>query len=181
MKKRLRENFLKKRDSIPVKERLKKSDEIWQRLSSLPEFEEAPVILFYVSFGSEVHTHKMIRSSLESKKIALPVVNGENLILSELRDWKELSTGSYGILEPREIRKVDSVDLAIVPGMAFDLNGHRIGYGKGYYDRLLNKMYAQKIGLTFECQLVDSIPSSAHDVAVDAIITENRIIRGKRI
>ncbi len=98
-----------------------------------------------------------------------------------MKSWKELSIGSYGILEPRteKIRKtrVEDIDLIIVPGVAFDKKGNRIGHGKGYYDRLLDKTNATKIGLAFEFQLLKEIPTDKHDLPIDILITEKRIIK----
>ena len=98
-----------------------------------------------------------------------------------MKSWEELRVGSYGILEPRieKIRKtnVEDLELIIVPGIAFDKNGNRLGHGKGYYDRILGKTNATKIGLAFEFQIVGKIPTNENDKPVDIIITEERVIR----
>ena len=101
------------------------------------------------------------------------------MILSYINDWNDLSTGAYGILEPREIKIAlpEDIQVAIIPGIAFDKKGYRIGYGKGYFDRLLPKMNALKIALAFDFQLLDELPREKHDVKMDMIITDKRILR----
>jgi 5-formyltetrahydrofolate cyclo-ligase len=165
-----------------------KSALIKERLFELEEFQRSHTILFYVSYGSEVATHEMIKACLASgKKVVVPCTDAKNrmLSLSGLRRWEDLGMGAYHIQEPRvECRcdvSLDAVDLIIVPGIAFDLAGHRIGHGMGYYDRLLSKnIKATKIALAFELQLVEKIPAEYHDVSVDMIITERRIIHTKK-
>jgi 5-formyltetrahydrofolate cyclo-ligase len=125
----------------------------------------------------------MILESFYKKNIVVPISNKKDntLTLSHLKSWEELSLGSYGILEPRteKIRKtnVEDIDLIIVPGVAFDEKGNRLGHGKGFYDRLLKKTKATVIGLAFEFQILENIPTDKNDVPVDMIITEKRIIR----
>ena len=115
--------------------------------------------------------------------IVVPISDVENkrLILSKLNNWKDLKEGAYNILEPKRINEniisLDKIDLIIVPGIGFDLNGNRIGHGKGYYDRLLEKSKNSiNIGLSFEPQIIDNIQIKNQDIPVDKIITEKRII-----
>ena len=183
MKNQIRNNLLLKRKQLSKKDVIEKSDKIKHRLFDLDEFKKSKAILFYVSYDNEVFTHKMIKESQSAgKQIIVPFSDKENrcLILSELKDWDELMPGSYGILEPsmeniREIR-IDDVDLVIVPGVGFDKKGRRIGHGFGYYDNLLKRSNAYRIGLAFEAQIVDKIPTEDHDLPVHKIITEDRII-----
>jgi len=125
----------------------------------------------------------MIKKCLKEKKIVVPKSNTKNetLILSKLEKWEDLIEGAYGILEPRKIIEVmpKKIDLAIVPGVGFDEKGNRLGHGKGYYDKLLQKTNAKKIGLAFECQIVDQIPTFDNDVSMDMLITEKRVINCK--
>ncbi|MDP7322999.1 MAG: 5-formyltetrahydrofolate cyclo-ligase, partial [Candidatus Woesearchaeota archaeon] len=110
------------------------------------------------------------------------VKNNPILQLSEIKNFNELEPKTWGILEPKDefIRKFDieNVDLVIIPGIVFDQNGHRIGYGYGYYDRFLKKLDKNvvKIGFGFEFQIVDKIPEEKHDVPVDIMVTEKRVI-----
>ena len=163
---------------------MNKSNQIKERLFILKEFKQSHVVLFYISYDNEVYTHDMIKESIsKGKHIVVPISDKKNrrLILSEFDEWNTLEPGSYGILEPRKdkIKEIplDKVDLIIVPGVGFDEKGRRVGHGKGYYDNLLrNSTKAMHIGLAFELQIVDHIPTEEHDVKVDKIVTEKRII-----
>ena len=183
MKEKLRKEVKEKRRKHSKEENRKKSKEIKEKLFNLKEFKEAETILFYISYDGEVFTHDMILESFYKKNIIIPISNPHNysLTLSHLKSWEELGIGSYGILEPRieKIRKtnVEDLELIIVPGIAFDKNGNRLGHGKGYYDRILGKTNATKIGLAFEFQIVGKIPTNENDKPVDIIITEERVIR----
>jgi 5-formyltetrahydrofolate cyclo-ligase len=188
MKSTIRTSILSQRNAMHLSESIKKSALIKEHLFGLEEFERAHTVLFYVSYGSEVATHEMIQACLASgKQVVVPCTDAKNrkLSLSELRRWDDLCVGAYHIQEPRvECRcevPFDAVDLVIVPGIAFDCAGHRIGHGMGYYDRLLSEnARTLKIGLAFELQLVEEIPAEHHDVSLDMIITEKRIIRTKK-
>lgn len=184
MKERLRRKLTKIRKNLSESEVLEKSKQIKKRLYEINEFKQASTILFYVSYNNEVYTHDMIKECMPNKKnMIVPISDKENrrLILSKLNNWNSLESGSYGILEPRKekIKKItlDKIDLIIVPGVVFDMNGHRLGHGMGYYDRLLkDSTNASHIGLAFEFQIVDEIPAEKHDFPVDKIVTEERII-----
>ncbi|MDI6704347.1 MAG: 5-formyltetrahydrofolate cyclo-ligase [bacterium] len=183
MKEEIRKEIRTKRDSLSEKEILEKSEIIKERLFALKEFKDAHIILFYVSTRSEVKTDEMIRQSLSLKKrVILPKVRGGDLLLSELKDFpKELEKGAYGIYEPKSgyIREINhnEIDLVIVPGIAFDRFGFRLGYGGGFYDKLLSMMKNQSfIGLAYEMQIIDKIPVREYDIAVHKIITEERVI-----
>ncbi len=176
--------MLDRRKNFPKSYILKKSDQIKKRLFEMKEFIQAQTILFYISYNNEVFTHNMIKESISiGKRIIVPISNKDNrrLILSELKNWNILKPGSYGILEPsiESIKEVDLdiIDMIVIPGVAFDEQGYRIGHGKGYYDRLLiNSKKAIHIGLAFEFQLIDKIPIEDHDRKIDKIITEKRTI-----
>lgn len=182
MKKALKKEIIPKINSIPKEELLKNSMEIKRRLFSLKEFLVSKTVMFYMSIKNEVYTHDMVGEVLASKKVAVPIVNTEKneIFPSEIKSFLELSTGTFGILEPSKefIREISpkEIDLIIVPGIAFDMKGHRVGYGKGYYDKLLKKTNAVRIGLAFELQIVNQIPKEPHDVPMNKIITEKRII-----
>jgi len=184
MKENIRKKTKEKRRKQSKEEQRKKTKEIKEKLFNLKEYREAKSVLFYVSYNGEVFTHDMIREAMKNKKVVVPISNTEDcsLSLSELKDWMDLHISSYGILEPKQdkIRQIsaDDVDLIIVPGVAFDECGNRMGHGKGYYDRLLEKTKNKTvIALAFEFQIVDKIPAKKHDVPVGMIITEERIIR----
>jgi len=151
----------------------------------MDEFRNAQNILFYVSYDNEVHTHEMIKTTLaHGKNVVVPFSDLKNkrIIPAEIHAWNDLAPGAYGILEPKKecIQEVDlgTIDFILAPGVAFDIHGHRIGHGMGYYDRLLqNSQNARHVGLAFELQIVKEIPVEKHDVAVDMIVTEKRILR----
>jgi len=186
MKKSIRKEVLNRREEIPTDIKPIKDSLIRKRLISLPEFITAKTILFYASFRSEVETLSMIKESLEmGKRIVLPRVDREKhmLALYEIKDVSELTAGYMGIPEPLQgderLRSIDDTDLVIIPGAGFDLSGNRLGYGAGYYDILLRKRKKKLpvIAPAYEEQLVDSIPAEEHDVRVDTIITDKRVIR----
>jgi 5-formyltetrahydrofolate cyclo-ligase len=160
-----------------------KSREIGKRLYSLPEYRAASVIMFFASFRSEVDTLTMIRHVLAAgKRVFLPKVRGRDLALFEILDFdKDTAPGAWAIPEPRETRPVtiQEVDLMIVPGLAFDENGNRLGYGAGFYDRILPSFRRTTVALAFEEQIVPDVPVSIHDIPVKKIVTEKRIIEVK--
>jgi 5-formyltetrahydrofolate cyclo-ligase len=188
-KEEIRRKIKAKRDSLSFDEVHVKSERIRERLFRTRDFQDAKRILFYVSRGKEVATHKMIREALKlGKVIAVPIVKPDEglLLLSEIRDFdKELEPGYLGILEPKECFtrpiELQDIDLVLVPGIAFDEFGSRLGYGGGYYDRLLRgrRKGTGLFGLAFEVQITSHIPLDSIDLRVEGIITEDRIIRVK--
>jgi 5-formyltetrahydrofolate cyclo-ligase len=184
-KSRLRREILQKRDALPAANRVIHSASILQRLFELEAMRAARWVKFYVSYGSEVETPGMIAHALtHGKRVAVPIVKeGRQLILSEITNpVRELAPGFMGIPEPKPefVRPValDDMNLLVVPGIAFDVAGNRLGQGAGYYDRLLSQASGRIpiAGLAFECQIVPRMPASSHDVKVDFIITEKRTI-----
>ncbi len=157
------------------------SSKLFIHLESLPVFKNAKTILLYHSLKDEVRTHAFIEKWKNQKILILPVVNGKNLILKEYNDSSKLLTGAYGIQEPTGelFSDYNKIDLAIIPGVSFDKVGNRLGRGKGYYDRLLPKIKAFKIGICFSFQLSEKIPVEPHDTKMNLIITENGILNEK--
>jgi 5-formyltetrahydrofolate cyclo-ligase len=183
MKEKVRRELINLRKSLSKNEVLEKSNKIKDRLFKMKEFKEASTILFYISYDNEVFTHDMIKDSITNKKnVVVPVTDKKNktLILSKLEIWDDLCIGTYNILEPKKEKikeiSIDKIDLIIVPGVGFDKQGHRIGHGKGYYDNLLKNSEAPTIGLAFEFQIIKNIPIERHDVPIDKIVTEKRLI-----
>lgn len=177
------------RDAIPPDLKKKKDAAIRKRLYRLSEFMKADNILLFASFRSEVNTGAILTHVLKlGKRLTLPRVDARRrmLRLYEVKDANELSPGYMGISEPsaeidREI-PLGSIDLAVVPGIGFDATGNRLGYGGGYYDRLLSAAGEQKariftLSLAFEEQITEALPSEPHDVRIDMIITDKRLIR----
>ncbi|MDD5435325.1 MAG: 5-formyltetrahydrofolate cyclo-ligase [Nitrospira sp.] len=185
-KKEIRREVLKIRDALPLEEKILRSRKICDRLLNLKEFQHAKVVQFFLNTKSEVITEDAVRETINSGKIVVvPVVDKRHgrIFLSRLHDHeKELCLTAHGITEPmpefhREVQLRD-IELMVMPGVAFDVNGHRLGYGAGYYDRLLEdeKSRPYLVALSFELQMVEDIPVGNHDVKMDKIITEERII-----
>ncbi|KAA0003805.1 MAG: 5-formyltetrahydrofolate cyclo-ligase [Thermoplasmata archaeon] len=182
-KQEIRKKLLDLRNSLSTIEILEKSNRVIKNIYGMDDFRKAKVIATYISFGTEVNTHGLIRSLIGKKEVLVPVVvdrDKKEIILSELKHWKELSSGSYGILEPKKefIRERDGseVDIYLVPGVAFDAHGNRIGYGSGYYDRLLGNASGVKVGVAYDFQVIERIPSEGHDVKLDKIVTDTGVI-----
>lgn len=163
-----------------------KSLKITESIIALPEFAKASTIACYVNKGSEVQTRPLIRKALAAqKKVLVPIIKKDDpeLIFSEIPRLYELSPGPFGIMEPnpskRKPRDVSISDMVIVPGIVFDVYGHRIGWGRGYYDRVMKKLWpgSASIGVCFDIQLVDQIPVEQFDLPVKILVTESRVIR----
>lgn len=179
-KKKLREEILQKLHGISKEEKERKVKTLKNKLFSLRQFKKAKCVMFYVSKHYEVDTHQMIDESMAmGKKVVVPITLKEEKMLtpSELKDRdKELIKGHYGIHQPGEghIRPVslEEVDLMIVPGLAFDRSGHRLGHGGGYYDRLLEKAPPNvfTVGLAFDFQIMDRLPIHTTDIPIDKIL-----------
>ncbi len=142
-------------------------------LENLPAFREATIVVLYHSLDDEVDTHEFIRKWSPSKHILLPVIRGENLELCLYKDIHHLQTGSFGVQEPigEVFTDYSAIDCAVIPGMAFDKRGNRLGRGKGYYDRLLSHLPAFKIGICFPFQLIEEVPTNEWDIRMDLVIT----------
>lgn len=167
------------------------SRQIMQRFFSLPAYQSAKTLMLYLDVRAEVRTRHDLPAALASgKKIVVPWCNdaGE-LELFHLESLEELAVGMYKILEPKaELRHlpekqvdVKELDLVMVPGVAFDRRGARMGHGKGYYDKLLEHARPETplVALAFECQLFPEIPVQAHDVFMDMILTEAAVYPGR--
>ncbi|MGL4957064.1 MAG: 5-formyltetrahydrofolate cyclo-ligase [Bacteroidales bacterium] len=162
-----------RKQNVNMQERLIKSQRIFEQVKQLREFKHAQRILCYWSMPEEVHTHNFMIESTTSKQMYLPVVNGKHLIIKEFTGIKNLRQNAlYPIQEPSDTSAIgiDCIDMVIVPALAFDIQGTRLGRGKGYYDRLLANSTVYKLGVCFEYQLLSCIPSLPHDVAMDRVI-----------
>jgi 5-formyltetrahydrofolate cyclo-ligase len=163
-----------------------KSAAIWERLSVLGEFTSATMLLVYVSTGNEVDTHGLIRQLLAmGRHVCVPRFDpaAQRYVACGLRDFDaDLATGKFGILEPRPeaiCPAADQVGAAVVPGLAFDETGHRLGRGMGYFDRLLQEVQGTRIAMAFDFQLLDEVPAEAHDARMDCVVTETRVVKTK--
>lgn len=155
---------------------------IWEAAESLPEFESAGTILLYCALPDEVATADFIARWNGRKRIAVPLVVGDNLVLKEY-DPALMKPGYAGIMEPmEEARTVDpsEIELAFIPGVGFDRNGNRLGRGKGFYDRLLPSLNCPLIGICRDFQIVEEgIPADPWDRSVDMVVTNIGVINSR--
>lgn len=159
-------------------------------LTGMQEYAITRTLATYVALPEEVQTQGLIhRAWNDGKEVAVPCCCGNELRLFCLKSMDDLAPGALGILEPRvDLQKqgarwcdIAGINLFVLPGVAFDRLGGRLGHGKGYYDRLLANTNRRipKIALAFECQIVDRVPMTAHDVRIDVVVTERCIHRHK--
>jgi len=181
MKEPIRKKFLEKRGKINKEENKEKAEIIKEKLFSLEEYKKAKTVMFYVSFGSEVFTHDMVEEALKDKTVIVPKIVEFEIVPCRIDNFTELEPGKYRILEPVDCSKEqkNNIDIILVPGIAFDKRGYRIGYGKGYYDRLLKRLNAKRIALCFDTQIIDKVPDEDHDEKMDIIVSEKKIIKAK--
>ncbi len=186
-KENLRRYILRLRDRQSISEVEQKSQDIVDQVLHLHEYVRARGIACYVNKDTEVDTRVMIRTALDQgKRVLVPVVKKGDveLFFSEIKDLgKELAPGTFGILEPKQefVRPVglDEVDVIFVPGIVWDREGYRLGWGRGYFDRAIKKLppHVRSAGLAFNLQLITRVPRDQFDVPVDMVVTESRVIR----
>jgi len=185
-KQEIRNNIATILENLSDKEIAKKTKQIEDNLFEFANFLEAKIVLLYINKKSEVASRNIIKRCLDYNKIViLPAFDTKaykmKLMKVDALD-NDLITGPRGILEPDinrcKIVPVDCVDLAIIPGVAFDEKGGRIGTGEGYYDRFIPKLSitTRKVAIALECQIIQQVPVESHDNHVDIIITEERVI-----
>ncbi|QDV62816.1 5-formyltetrahydrofolate cyclo-ligase [Crateriforma conspicua] len=166
------------------------SRQITDRILQLPEYRQAKCVMWYVDVRDEARTRHALPDAIASdKKTVIPFCVDGELELFHLESMEELELGMYKILEPAESLRhvaekrvdVSELDLILVPGVGFDDRGGRTGHGKGYYDKLLENARADTplVALAFECQMFDEIPMQDHDIYMDKVITEDRVIEGR--
>jgi len=184
-KKRLRETVKNLLNGLSAEDYNFKNKVITDNLLKSDEYKDSNTIFIYYPFRKEIDTRKIIKDALaKNKKVVLPKVSGSEIKLFFLTDAKkELKPGVFGILEPDSsfCLKADlkNIDLVIIPGLCFDLNFNRIGYGGGFYDRILEKLSTKVkiVALAFDLQIFNNIPACLHDKKIDMIITESNIYR----
>jgi 5-formyltetrahydrofolate cyclo-ligase len=184
-KRAIRERVLATRDALPARQREAASEKIVERLIALPSFLAARTIFVTIPFRNEWDSRLLAERALTlGKTLASPRVNLQSRMLSLHRVCDlsiDLAPGYRGIPEPTTLCPavaIDEIEWLLVPGVAFDVHGRRLGYGGGYYDRLLPLLprAAPRIAGAFEAQLVDEVPAAPHDLSVDLIVTEARIV-----
>lgn len=186
-KEKIRKTILQIREQLSEEEALQRSKLVLTQLENLPEFRTAGLIHTYASSKpNEVDTIMMIaRSFARGKRIALPVIRDKKertMDSSELMNLGDLTEGPFGIKEPKVFSSIaiEEVDMFIVPVVAIDRAGNRIGWGFGYYDGLLRMQDKPKVALAYKFQIVDSIEPTESDVRVDYIVTEDELIKVKK-
>ena len=183
-KKALRNEMRSKRASMSKKERDIASHKIVSNLIDNPIYKAANTIMAYASMPEEIQLNELFDNAFANDKLlAIPLIIGRGTMRPVfLPTIEDLVVGDFGILTVRQDKRkfveFDDIDCIIVPGAAFDRQGNRLGLGGGYYDRFLQRVpNAKRVALSFNCQLVDSVPSELHDAKVDVIITEDEIIK----
>ena len=186
-KQSLRKELLLKRSELSPEFILENSKKIAENLINLSIYQKSANIMLYVATQDEVQTQEIIKSAQKDKKrIFIPlIIRKDNALLPSLvTDFEEeLVQGVLGIYQPKKefyrIYPPSTLEMVIVPGVAFTIHGHRLGRGGGYYDRFLSQLEGQiySIALSFEMQIFDEIPFDVQDMPVDYIITEKRVIR----
>jgi len=162
------------------------SRRICASVAARPEFDDARTVLFYVDHGSEVRTRSLLDEAFaRGKTVVVPYCVGDDLRLFRLEAMSELSPGAYDILEPRPALRAladrhvapADLDLVVVPGVAFDAHGARLGQGKGFYDRLIAQLRPETflVAPAFECQMLDAVPTLPHDQPVHRVVTETNV------
>lgn len=178
-KKDIRKTILQSRQALSKEEVYQKSNLIFQTLKECSEYRNAELLYLYMDFKNEVMTRDIIEDAYKlGKKIAIPKIEENEMHFYYLEQMEDAKTGYFGIREPKSLERVtDSQGIMITPGIAFDLQGYRIGYGKGFYDRYLHtNPVSKKIAIAFEVQIVEAIPYDTHDIPMNIIITEDRTI-----
>ena len=184
----MRKNILKKRDSLNKEEKIKMDNILKEKFLNSRQYKEAEKIFIYISYGSEINTKDIILTMLrDNKKVYVPRTEPKtrNMDAVKINSFDNLMKDKYGILEPtidKECINPNELDLIVVPGLAFDSNKGRIGYGAGYYDRYFekinkeNKSRITKLVLAYDFQVVDKVKMDNNDVRVDLIITTHNFI-----
>lgn len=179
-KKELRKKILGIRNKMLKEDLENNSRIIMNKIIGLKTYKQSKVVFVYMDFKNEVMTSDLIKHMLaEKKRVVIPYTDVINTLVipSEITEEADLKLSPFGYYEPKKIMPVDveEIDLVLVPGVVFDKNLNRIGFGKGYYDRILKNLKpgAKKIGLAHDFQVLDEIPAEDHDIKMDMIITES--------
>ena len=184
-KRTLRQKYKEVRSQMLPSEREYADNEIFLRLTALRSFQQAELLLCYVSTPIEVSTRRLITFSLtQGKRVAVPrcIPGTVNMEFYQMNSLEELSPGTFGVLEPHADLEKKITDfslncLCVIPGLCFDLAGYRLGYGKGYYDRFLSAYNGERVGICYENCIRSSLFHGRFDVAVDCLITEKGLKR----
>ncbi len=174
-KKELRTEIRRRKQLCSEEELLRCSEDICHTVENHPLWQQSQTILLYHSLPDEVLTTGLLERWCESKRLILPVVEGDHLLLRPFQAQVSMNKNQWGILEPEQQDTTQDIaaseiELALIPGMAFDRQGHRLGRGKGFYDRLLPQLNCPTLGLCFPFQLLEHIPCDSWDMPVNQVI-----------
>ena len=176
-KKDIRTRVLENRNRMTDKNWEERSHRICKTVVAHPFFLKADAVYCYVDYRHEVGTHAIIEHAWQmGKRVAVPKVNGDEMEFYHIQSFEDLEEGFKGIPEPRQSRPAsDKNVLVIMPGVAFDINCNRIGYGKGYYDKYLHAHPEYKtIAVAFQLQMLNKVPADTYDICPNIIITEEK-------
>lgn len=174
-KKELRKKYTKVRADVEDKEG--KDRLIRKNLRELEIYKKAKSVFVFISYKSEVDTRGIIEDILaDGKKLLVPLVKGSEMIAVEVKGIDDLEPNKMGILEPKSGKEVTDVDLTITPGLAFDKDGYRLGYGGGYYDKFFAKVDTVRMGIGYSDQYVESLVHEDYDKALEYLLTEEGLI-----
>ncbi|MCS7171691.1 MAG: 5-formyltetrahydrofolate cyclo-ligase [Aquificaceae bacterium] len=180
-KKDLRRQYIEKRESLSEEDRKRLSDHIVQRILSLPAFRRARYVLLFCPHRGEPDITPLFSWVVgDDKFLLLPRVKGDELSLIRTESPEDISPGAYCIPEPVKGEEVEPeiAEFSLIPGILFDRHGYRIGYGKGYYDRLLARLGGLKVGVCFDFQVLEDVPRDSWDRPVDLLVTDKKIYQG---
>ncbi|MCH5328275.1 MAG: 5-formyltetrahydrofolate cyclo-ligase [Coprobacter sp.] len=177
-KKELREEIKKRKTDLTPEQKRVEARDVFSVVETTPEFRQARRVLLYHSLPDELSTIEFISAWHREKEIYLPYIDGDFIGIGKYIPG-ELQKGKFGIPEPCRPQNgtTPAIDIAIVPGVAFDRQGNRLGRGKGYYDRLFHRLDCYKIGVCYRFQLLESIPAEVHDCRMDMVIAPGNIIK----
>lgn len=178
-KRDLRRDVLARRDALAEDERRGAAARVASRLADLPDLRAASTLLAYAAFGSELDPASYL-ASFHGDVVALPRVEDHDMVAVAYREGDPLDPSSLGPMEPRgEALDPRAVDAVLVPGVAFDAAGGRLGYGRGFYDRYFRRLRpgVPRIGVCYDLQVVERVPAGAWDLPVDLVVTEGRVLR----
>lgn len=176
----LRKEMKKKRDNLTKDEKIKKDLSIYNQVINDKEFNDAASVFLFLSFGSEIDTKKIIQYALDQGKVVyLPKVVENHLELYEIENFNNLERSNYGILEPNNNCRCignRNIDFILMPGLAFDQSGGRLGYGGGFYDRYIGTLPSyekiKKVAIAYNFQIIKKVPMGKYDIPVDRIIVD---------
>jgi 5-formyltetrahydrofolate cyclo-ligase len=169
------------RDAIPPEERPARAEAMQERLLALPGVGPARSVLVFDAFGSEIPTAGVVAVfRARGASVLLPVVRDREMHASAWTEGTRLERAGLGFMQPAGGEPADpaTIDLVVAPGLAFDVEGHRLGYGGGFYDRFLAALHPRvlRVGVGYDEQLVDAIPHDEHDVPLHAVVTDARTL-----